>query len=81
MGGWGGVGEAQSVSDQLVEISIAGVCSYRDQNFSTANDDYPPYAWTGKALIVRDLSLAIRFLSLELQIASFSSPGNVTQGT
>ena len=31
--------KAQGLSSQLVEISIAGVCSYRDQNFSTANDE------------------------------------------
>ena len=71
MGGWG-VGEAQSVFDQLVEISIADVCSYRDQNFSTANDlketDVPltfgPASFAPRLIFLAALSLQSNMFSL-----------------
>ena len=65
--------KAQSFSSQLEEISIAGVCSYRDQNFSTANDEKEtdvPLIWPASFAPPRLIVLA----ALSLQSNFFPKP-------
>ena len=61
--------KTQGPSSQLVETSIAGVCSYRDQNFSTTNDEKEtdvPLIWPAsfappRLIILAALSLQSNF--------------------
>ena len=65
--------KAQGLSSQLVEISIAGVCSYRGQNFSTTNDEKEtdvPLIWPASFAPPRLIILA----ALSLQSNFFPKP-------